>query len=202
MQRVGPDGNDPARDAGGSADRRHAERGVGVDGASEGVGALGSEVAGGWPAARVQVRMKMAKQITDTVSVKLPGGVLAGLDRVAALTGRNRSEMLTRILRAFLSSDDSALSLRPWPADLRELSRKQRAIVKRRAVILDDWDRACAEARKARWSKPAATADFLERLEVYQGVKLSRASLYNWRRRWAAGGDAALVDRRGLKRLS
>jgi len=146
--------------------------------------------------------MKMAKQITDTVSVKLPGGVLAGLDRVAALTGRNRSEMLTRILRAFLSSDDSALSLRPWPADLRELSRKQRAIVKRRAVILDDWDRACAEARKARWSKPAATADFLERLEVYQGAKLSRASLYNWRRRWAAGGDAALVDRRGLKRLS
>ena len=33
---------------------------------------------------------------------------------------------LARILRAFLSSDDRALSLRPWPADLRGLSRTQR----------------------------------------------------------------------------
>ena len=89
---------------------------------------------------------------------------------------------LARILRAFLSSDDRALSLRPWPADLRGLSRTQWAIVKRQAIILDEWNRACAEARKAGRSKTAATADFLKRLEVYQGVNLSRASLHNWRR--------------------
>jgi hypothetical protein len=144
----------------------------------------------------------MAEPNVRTVSVKLPSGVLAGLDRVAALTGRNRSEMLSRILRAFLSSDDKALSLRPRPADLQGLSRPQRAIVERKAIILDDWNRACAEARKAGRSKTAAAADFLKRLEVYQGVKMSPRSLYNWCRLRAAGGDAALVDRRSLKRLS
>jgi len=144
----------------------------------------------------------MAKLNVETVTVELPSGIVSGLAQVAALTGRNRSEMLSRILRAFLSSDDRALSLRPWPADLQELSSAQRAIVERKAVILDEWAWVCAEARKAGRSKTAATDDFLKRLEVYQGAKLSRASLYNWRRRWAAGGDAALVDRRGLKRLS
>jgi len=146
--------------------------------------------------------MKMATRTTSSVSVKLPGGVLAGLDRVAALTGRNRSEMLSRILRAFLSSDDKALSLRPWPVDLQGLSRPQRAIVERKAIILQDWDQTCAEAGKAGRSKTAATADFLKRLEVYQGVSLSQSSLYNWCKLSAAGGHAALVDRRCLKRLS
>ena len=144
----------------------------------------------------------MAEPNVRTVSVKLPGGVLAGLDRVAALTGRNRSEMLTRILRAFLSSDDRAISLRPWPADLQGLSRPQRAIVRRKAILLADWNRACVEARKAGRSNPVVIADFLKRLEVYQGVNLSRASLYNWRKLSAAGGDVALVDRRSLKRVS
>jgi hypothetical protein len=146
--------------------------------------------------------MKMAKQTTYTVSVNLPDGVLAGLDRVAALTGRSRAKMLARILRAFLSSDDRALSLRARPADLQGLSRPQRAIVERKAIILADWNRACAEAGKVGRSNPVATADFLKRLDVYQGVNLSRASLYQWRKRWAAGGNAALVDRRSLKRLS
>jgi len=144
----------------------------------------------------------MAEPNVRTVSVKLPGGVLAGLDRVAALTGRNRSEMLTRILRAFLSSDDRAISLRPWPADLQGLSRPQRAIVRRKAILLADWNRACVEARKAGRSNPVVIADFLKRLEVYQGVNLSQSSLYNWCKLSAAGGDVALVDRRSLKRVS
>ena len=139
-----------------------------------------------------------ARQNPKTVPVVLCSDFLAGLDWAAALTGRTRNEMLSRILRAFLSSDDRAWSLRPWPADLRGLSRTRRAIVKRRAVILNEWDRVCAEARKPGRSKTAATADFLKRLEVYQGVKVWQASLYQWRKRWAAGGDAALVDRRGL----
>jgi len=136
------------------------------------------------------------------VTVELPSGIVSGLAQVAALTGRNRSEMLSRILRAFLSSDDRALSLYPWPADLQGLSRPQRAIVERKAIIVDDWNRACAEARKAGRSKTAATADFLKRLEVYQGVKPSPRSLYNWCNLRAAGGDVALVDRRWLKRPS
>jgi len=145
----------------------------------------------------------MAKRNVDTVSavsVKLPSGILTGLDRVAALTGRSRSAMLGRVLRSFLASDDRALSLRPRPADLRGVSQAQRGIVERRVVILDEWDQICAEALKAGRSKTAATAAFLKRLGVYQGVELSRSTLFRWRKLWAAGGHAAIIDRRGIKR--
>ena len=152
--------------------------------------------------ARWDETMTKPNATVSTVSVKLPSGILAGLDRVAALTGRSRSAMLCRILRSFLASDDKALVLRPRPAhlaDLTGLSQAQRGIVESRVVILDEWDRICAEALKAGRSKPSATAAFIGRLGVYQGVWLSRSTLFRWRRLWAAGGDAALIDRRGLK---
>ncbi len=86
------------------------------------------------------------------------------------------------------------------PFDAGELSKAQRDELARRKRVVDQWEAAIGTARRMGRSEREAVKVFLTRLEADEGVKVSTATLYRWRREYRSRGLAGLVDQRWLKR--
>jgi putative transposase len=82
--------------------------------------------------------------------------------------------------------------------DLRRVPARKREQAIDRRRILDQWHKArAAGLQLGRFTEAQITGHFLQRLEIDEGTKLSRGTLYNWERSWRRGGLSALVDGRG-----
>ncbi|QOV90912.1 DNA-binding domain-containing protein [Humisphaera borealis] len=93
--------------------------------------------------------------------------------------------------------------------DLRHLSERQRQNSAYRKQILDAWSAACTAAYQLGFDRNAATGRFVQQLllgevPAFRGesIKINRSTLYNWQRRYQAGGLAALADARGTQQAA
>ena len=71
-----------------------------------------------------------------------------------------------------------------------------RAAQDRRSILLE-WENARADGTHGGLVESLVTERFILRLERERGLKLSRATLFNWQRCWRSAGLNGLVDRRG-----
>lgn len=62
--------------------------------------------------------MTNQKNLSDPITLRLPGDVLAEIEEIAALTGRTRSFIMVRALKAYLASEGR---------EIRELAEARRA---------------------------------------------------------------------------
>ncbi|HSW50569.1 MAG TPA: Mu transposase C-terminal domain-containing protein [Bryobacteraceae bacterium] len=83
--------------------------------------------------------------------------------------------------------------------DLRDLTADQRKLLAGRKAILDNWLTARAGGIKLGFREEQITAQFLQRLELDEGVKVSRKTLFNWLRDYRQDGLAGLLDQRWLQ---
>lgn len=81
--------------------------------------------------------------------------------------------------------------------DLRAVPAAKRDEALARKKILDDWSTARAGAVKLGFSEMQVTAQFLQRLLLDDGMKISRRTLFNWHKRFRQSGLSGLVDQRG-----
>jgi putative transposase len=80
--------------------------------------------------------------------------------------------------------------LRAFPAHKRDQAAKRKA-------TLDRWAEAKRGGFQLGFNEGQITAQFLRTLELDEGEKISRATLFNWEKAWRAGGLAGLIDQRG-----
>lgn len=71
--------------------------------------------------------------------------------------------------------------------------------IKRRAIV-ERWMYALVGGQELGFRETQVTTQFRMTIQARFGVVVSRSTLYGWRRRYEAGGLAALVDGRGGKR--
>jgi hypothetical protein len=89
---------------------------------------------------------------------------------------------------------------RPWDAG--KYTDAQRRIILDRRRILDQWRAALALAVATGESAESATVRFLQTVAETDGQRISRATLYAWRRDFAAAGMDGLADARWLRKSS
>ncbi len=81
-------------------------------------------------------------------------------------------------------------------SDDRFLTDAQRRLIVRRKQILDDWQAAVSGGVRLGFSADQVTAQFIQRLELTGGERVSRSTLYKWRAAWRRDGLSGLIDAR------
>jgi hypothetical protein len=79
----------------------------------------------------------------------------------------------------------------------RAMTDKQRKDEARKSRILDKWEEEVEAGRKLRVNEEKVTASFLDWVLINEGLKICRATLFNWRRKRSREG--AIVDGRSLR---
>ena len=78
--------------------------------------------------------------------------------------------------------------------DLRTLSDKQRGELLRREAAVRGWDEAMAAGRRLDWTEQQVSDHYVSRLKLeHPGFRVSRRTLYDWRRDYRAEGRKGLV---------
>lgn len=136
------------------------------------------------------------------VSLQLPASQLDWLDGLRAGAPCTRSELVRLILADWRKARGV---LRPVAASagggMASVPVPLRSGVRARLKVVQEWRDARAAGRRRGRAINDVTADFLARL-ARRGLSLSRATLFNWDRRYRTKGAAGLIDARGRLPLS
>jgi putative transposase len=106
--------------------------------------------------------------------------------------GRMRLQVRTDAhprLSRFMSPDDLTV-------DPGQLTAAQRGELQRRMELYNGWLEARAEGAKAGRTERQATADYLQRISLDNGTRLTRETLFRWNRRFRLEGQGGLLDGR------
>ena len=126
-------------------------------------------------------------------SVRLSDDEMAKLDELVERHGRSRSSVIRRIVQTYFERGAKPPLFSTQGVVHEALSAAQLATVACRSAIIRRWREARLDARRRGNSIEQATITFLAKLRR-EGVRVSRATLFNWdRRRLRQGG---LLDRR------
>jgi transposase InsO family protein len=81
--------------------------------------------------------------------------------------------------------------------DLRAFPQAKRETAMQKRAILDRWEKAIAAGFDLGFNRNQVTEQFLQQLDLVNGKKVDRSTLYNWQKKWRTGGLAGLIDGRG-----
>ena len=118
----------------------------------------------------------------------------AALHAIAMQRGIRHTQLASDIIAAFLAKPDAA-ALADELADAMGVSPAVRKDIERREKIVLAWVEARKQAKR-RDGLGAAAQRFIDGLQRRHGVKISRATLYNWHTRYFHKGRAGLIDQR------
>ncbi len=122
---------------------------------------------------------------------------LAALDVAAERSYFRRGELVAWIVREWLADPKAAMPAIAQ-SDIEQLTAVRREQLDQRADVVRRWEAARVRAVKRKRTREAATTDLLHSLERRRGLKVSRATLFNWYARYRKSGLAGLVDRRWI----
>ncbi len=83
--------------------------------------------------------------------------------------------------------------------DLRQIADRHRVEVTRRKAAVEGWDEAMAAGRKLDWTEAQVSTHYVSRLKLETpGFRVSRRTLYNWRRDYRRDGLRGLCNQAWL----